>query len=220
MPRPRKSRRRDSRGDILRAAGAEFAAHGFDAAGVDRIAARAGINKAMLYYHFGSKRELYLAVLRETLEAVVRNARLAADAPADSGIRRLDAYVASLLQTATADPHMVPLLMRELADGAQHLDARTLRLMTSVFGVIEGILADGRRQGEFRDVDPLLTHLMIMGATMFYVGNRPIRRRVSRMKQAFAAPVRVPQGADAFLRHMQLVLRGVLCRGHEVAPHA
>jgi AcrR family transcriptional regulator len=220
MARPPKRRRRDSRADIIRAARAEFAACGFDAAGVDRIAERAGINKAMLYYHFGSKRELYLTVFRETLSAVLANARRAAESPAASSIARLDAYVASLLETATEDPQMVPMLMRELADGARHLDAQTLRLMTGVFGVIEGILAEGRSRGEFREVDPLLTLLMVMGATMFYVGNRPIRQRVSRMKRAFAGPVQVPQGTEEFLRHMQLVLRGVLCPGQEVAPHA
>jgi AcrR family transcriptional regulator len=220
MAKTTRARTRDSRADILRAARAEFAACGFDAAGVDRIAARAGLNKAMLYYHFGSKRELYLSVLRETLETVVANARRAAGAPAESTIGRVDAYVASLLETAAADPHMVPMLLREVADGGRHLDARTLRLMTSIFGVVEGILADGRREGEFRAVDPLLTHLLILGATMFYVGNQPIRQRVGRMKTAFAKPVRVPQGTDPFLRHMQAVLRGVLCRGVESRSHA
>jgi len=220
MARTTRPRTRDSRAEILRAARAEFAACGFDAAGVDRIAARAGLNKAMLYYHFGSKRQLYLAVLRETLETVVANARRATDQPAESAIGRVDQYVASLLETATADPHMVPILMRELADGGRHLDARTLRLMTSIFGVVEGILADGQRVGEFRDVDPLLTYLLIMGATMFYVGNQPIRQRVGRMKKAFAGPVRVPQGADPFLRHMRAVLRGVLCPGAEDPSHA
>ena len=158
--------------------------------------------------------------LRETLQAVIRNAHAAAEAPAGSAIARLDAYMASLLETAAADPHMVPMILREVADGGRHLDAATLRLMTSIFGVLGGILADGRTRGEFRAVDPLLTHLMIMGATMFYVGNEPIRHRVSRLKGAFAGPVAVPLGTDAFLRHMQLVLRGVLCGAGEVASHA
>jgi TetR/AcrR family transcriptional regulator len=52
---------------ILEAALDEFAAKGLDGARVDGIAARAGVNKRMLYYYFGSKDDLYRAVLRRRL---------------------------------------------------------------------------------------------------------------------------------------------------------
>src|SRR5215813_7158270 len=51
---------------ILAAAADEFAARGFAGARVDRIAKRARVNKAMLYYHFGSKQGLYRTLLRST----------------------------------------------------------------------------------------------------------------------------------------------------------
>ena len=49
---------------ILAAAALEFAARGFAGARVDRIARRARVNKAMLYYHFTSKERLYRTLLR------------------------------------------------------------------------------------------------------------------------------------------------------------
>jgi AcrR family transcriptional regulator len=49
---------------ILTAAAAEFAARGFSGAFVDTIAARTHVNKRMIYYYFGSKRDLYVAVLK------------------------------------------------------------------------------------------------------------------------------------------------------------
>jgi len=54
-----------TRARILSAATSEFARHGFGGARVDRIAAKAGANKRMLYYYFGSKDALFLAVLEE-----------------------------------------------------------------------------------------------------------------------------------------------------------
>ena len=48
---------------ILEAAKQEFSAHGLAGARVDRIAAKAGANKRMLYYHVGKKDDLYLEVL-------------------------------------------------------------------------------------------------------------------------------------------------------------
>ena len=50
---------------ILAAAAVEFAERGFAGARVDRIARRARVNKAMLYYHFKSKQGLYRTLLRQ-----------------------------------------------------------------------------------------------------------------------------------------------------------
>ena len=101
MPRPPKSSRRDSRADVLAAARAEFAARGFSGAGVDRIALQARVNKAMIYYHFNSKIGLYREVLRDGFRRLTADAR-AAIAHAPTAIEKFDAYIESLLRTATA----------------------------------------------------------------------------------------------------------------------
>ncbi|MBY9051646.1 TetR/AcrR family transcriptional regulator, partial [Pseudomonas fluorescens] len=55
---------------ILEAAKQEFSTHGLAGARVDRIAAKAGANKRMLYYHVGNKDELYLAVLEGAYDKI------------------------------------------------------------------------------------------------------------------------------------------------------
>jgi TetR/AcrR family transcriptional regulator len=64
-PKPRDPE--GTRRRILAAALREFSAKGIDGARVDAIAARAGTNKRMLYYYFGSKDDLFRAVLRQRL---------------------------------------------------------------------------------------------------------------------------------------------------------
>ena len=83
---------RDSRAALFRAAALEFAERGYDAAGTDRIATRARVNKAMLYYHFGSKAELYAEVVRDMVGAVGARVRAIADGPgsAEAQARRVD----------------------------------------------------------------------------------------------------------------------------------
>ena len=61
--RPRDGNPEETRREILRAAGAAFAASGFVGATTRAVAARAGVNVATLHYHFGSKEGLYRAVL-------------------------------------------------------------------------------------------------------------------------------------------------------------
>ena len=52
---------------IIDAATDEFAAHGISGARVDEIAAKADVNKRMLYYYFGSKEQLFREILRRKL---------------------------------------------------------------------------------------------------------------------------------------------------------
>ena len=80
--------------EILAAAMAEFADRGLGGARIDGIAERAGVNKRLIYYYFGNKEGLFLAVLEQTY-ADIREAERAlhlemAD-PADA-VRRLVAF--------------------------------------------------------------------------------------------------------------------------------
>ena len=75
---PERPRLRDPEGTrrrILAAALQEFSAKGIDGARVDAIAERAGTNKRMLYYYFGSKDDLFRAVLRQRLAERAPTAR-------------------------------------------------------------------------------------------------------------------------------------------------
>src|SRR5438094_5710347 len=91
MPR----RARVSPDRILAAAAAEFAERGFAGARVDRIARRARVNKAMLYYHFRSKQALYRTLLRRHFSLAADRFRAIA-AGAESPPEKLDRVVVGL----------------------------------------------------------------------------------------------------------------------------
>jgi TetR/AcrR family transcriptional regulator len=213
--RPARGGRRDSKADVLAAARTEFAASGFAGARVDVIARRARLNKAMLYYHFGDKRALYRAVLRDGFSGLLAEVRAATEVAA-TPTARLDAYVDALLAAAESRRALVPIVLREIAGGGRHLDSETLRLMVGLFQVVREVLEAGRRTGEFREVDPLLTHLMVVGSAMTYVANKPIRDRIRRMRVR-GGPSHVPRDTEPFARHLAMVLRRTL---HPFDPEA
>jgi AcrR family transcriptional regulator len=70
-----------SRGEILDAALACFAARGYHETSVDDIAARAGLSKGAIYWHFAGKRELFLALVDRFSERALRELEAVADAP-------------------------------------------------------------------------------------------------------------------------------------------
>jgi TetR/AcrR family transcriptional regulator len=168
--------RDSSRNRLLAAAAAEFAARGFDGAKVDRIAARARVNKAMLYYHFKNKAALYRAILTDlfgTLAASVRECRAAGGAP-DVQIRR---FIHTVAAETAARPHFPAIWLREMAEGGRHLDASIVRELASILGVLRTILEDGRRQGQFGYAHPLVTQMGIVAPLLLFAASAPVRER-------------------------------------------
>lgn len=79
--------RDERRGQLLLAASAVFVDRGYHAAGMDEIADGAGVSKPILYQHFSSKLELYLAVLQQHVENLVSGVRQALRTTTDNQLR-------------------------------------------------------------------------------------------------------------------------------------
>ena len=189
---------------VLAAASDEFAERGFDAARVDRIAARARVNKAMIYYHFGSKRELYLHVLRDVFRAVGMRVRTIADGPGTPD-GKMAAWVDAIIEEATGRPWFPSLMLRELASGAPRFDADTFVLLNAVFGGVRDIIDAGQRDGSFRRVDPLFIHLTVMPVVlMFVVRGRALPRG------DVTDGVAEPRAIASFAAYMQDMVRRIL----------
>ena len=150
-----------SRARILAAASGEFAARGFDGAKVDRIAARAKLNKAMLYYHFKSKAALYREILLDMFETVSAAVRDAVD-PGAAADRQLAAYIGAIARAAESRPHFPPIWLREIAEGGRHVDETIVTRMRSVIETVGGILQRGRAAGQFRPANPFITQIGIV----------------------------------------------------------
>jgi AcrR family transcriptional regulator len=194
----------DSHSALLQAAAVEFSELGYDAAGVDRIAARAGVNKAMLYYHFGSKRAVYIEVLRDMFRAVGTRARAIADGDGTAP-EKLDRWIATIVAEAAARPWFPPIMLRELASGAPRFDPDTFAMMNAVFAAVRDVILQGQREGTFRDADPLLTHLTIMPPILIFFARQRVLAR-NKVDGGLAAPRQL----DDFIRHMQASARGML----------
>jgi AcrR family transcriptional regulator len=209
MPTPRRPATRDR---ILEAASAEFAAHGYAASGVDRIARRARVNKAMIYYHFDSKLDLYTAILRDVYlpvgDRVVSIAAQHVDARA-----KLDGVVEALVEATGEHPHFLPILMRELAEGGRHLGRDTLQLMGRIFGLVSGIIAEGVHQGAFAPMHPALAYFSLLGPLVMFRVSAPVRERMRQLGIAKLPDV----DRDLLVNHLQMTARRMLSRSPDVS---
>ena len=214
MARPRRNAKGDTRGRILKAAIDEFASRGYDAAGVDRIATRARVNKALIYYYFANKRGLYHEILHASLQALAAPLRGVIDGQGDAAAK-LAAYIATLVEHLEAHPHLPPIMLRELADGGRHLDVETLRQMLTLPPLLFRLVGQGQEEGAFGPFDPLMLHFVLMGTAMLMASNVPIRRRVRQL--GLAQP---PIDTAATTALLQAVARRTLRKDHNDASTA
>lgn len=207
MPRPRGTPPADpgTRERLLAAASAEFAARGFAGANVGRIAAAAHLNKAMIYYHFRSKADLYRDILRDMFSAV--GARVAAVAAADGSPQdKIRGFVNAIAIEAEARPHFPPIWFREIAEGGAHLDVETLRAMSSVVATLGRIVEEGVRRRRFRPVNPLIVHAGIVAPLLLFFASAPLRRRLEKAGVSGAAAI----GHDDVVAHVQSIALATL----------
>jgi AcrR family transcriptional regulator len=170
-------RRRDAartREEILEVAMREFSDRGYAGARVDEIAAQTRTTKRMIYYYFGGKEQLYVAVL-ERAYATAREAERAVDVDHLDPVAAIRRLVELTFDHHESHPDFIRLVSIENIHRAEHM-ASSERLQNLNFPAIERIdriLERGRADGVFRrDADPVDLHAMISAFCVFRVANR------------------------------------------------
>jgi TetR/AcrR family transcriptional regulator len=192
--------------EALLAAGTElFAERGYDGVPVWAIAQMAGVNKAMVSYHFGGKRKLYRAIVDATFADIIsRVERLAASSRTASELLR--ELVAVMGDMATRrNPHFCTMMLREALSGGKHLDPEVAAKPLRVLAAVRQILERGVREGDFRPVDPVLTHLSLVGSLVFFFATARFRERMFAERLGMAPP-----DAQSYVRHIQDLISGGL----------
>lgn len=191
---------------ILKAATAEFARAGLGGARVDRIAERAGANKRMLYYYYGNKEALFLAVMEasyERIRSAERGLHLAEVDP-EEGIRRLVEFTWAYY---LKNPEFLTLLNSENLHKARHIRrSKNIPAMHSPFvATIEDLLRRGVRAGKFRrGVDAVQLYISIASLSYFYQSNR------HTLSTVFARDLFAPRHRAERLKHMVDLVLGYL----------
>ncbi|MGH8735927.1 MAG: TetR/AcrR family transcriptional regulator [Burkholderiales bacterium] len=192
----------------MAAATAEFARHGLGGARVDRIAARAGANKRMLYYYFQDKEGLFLAALEERY-AHIRNAERALELEHLGPREALRKLVEFTWRYYLEQPEFLTFLNSENLHKGRHLRrSRRVREMNSpLIETLRSILRRGEREGVFRrSIDPVQLYISIAGEGYFYLSNRFTLSRI------FGRDLMSPAALRQRARHMiDMILNAVRC---------
>jgi AcrR family transcriptional regulator len=160
--------------NILDVALTEFAEKGLDGARIDEIAAATQTSKRMIYYYFGSKEGLYLAVLEASYRAMRETeADLHLDdLPPEAALRRLVEFTFD--HHLATEPYIRVVMAENMQRGHYMAQSQSIeRLNVPAISAIEGLYARGLAAGVFRaGVDAIDLHATISALCFFNVANR------------------------------------------------
>lgn len=163
-----------TRADVLAVATEVFADSGYSGARIDEIARRTRTTKRMIYYYFGGKEQLYLAVLEEAYRGI-------REAEQSLQVQELEpAEALRRLAELTYDHHLEHsdfirlVAIENIHRGRFISELESLHdLNTPAMGVLDRIIAQGQEKGVFREeVNALNLHLLISSYCVFQVANR------------------------------------------------
>lgn len=171
----------ESRRVILSAALAEFAEQGLAGARIDAIAAAAGVNKALLYYYFRSKDELYTAVLEDFFQRLHVRVNAALDTDAAAGERIL-LYARAHFDSIAESPYYARLFQGEMMnagrDASEHLSHIVDEHIGPLTKRVAMVLEKGIKRHEFRAVDPMQFAPTMAASIVHYFVVSPVIRKL------------------------------------------
>jgi len=163
-----------TRESILRAATKVFAKHGYDGGRVEQISKAARSYDRMIYYYFGSKEGLFIAVLEEAYRRF-NEAESALQLDAEQPVASLKAVIGFMWGYYHRNPEFITLLNTENLHRGKHI-AKSLRAReysSAAIAVLGEVLRAGAMQGAFRrDVAARDIYLTIAAMGYFYLSNR------------------------------------------------
>ena len=169
----------DSRTRILDAALTEFAAHGLAGARTDRIAQSAGVNKALLYYYFDSKENLYVAAL-EMISAKIRDRTLAVFlrecSPGERVLRSALEHFDRILTQHEFQGLMQQEMIRLHKGESSALEVLVKRIFAPAMTMYQSMVREGIESGELIQAEWMQIHLASLGANVFYFLSAPVWR--------------------------------------------
>ena len=197
-----------TRENIIEVATHEFSEKGLAGARIDLIAEATRTSKRMIYYYFGSKEGLYLAVLEEAYRRI-RNIEAALhleDLPPEEALRTLVSFTVDYQR---ANPDFIRLVMNENIYRGKFLaqSSRIQELNVPAIAAVDAVYRRGVEAGVFRaGIDPVDLHMSISALSFFNVSNSHTFALI--FKRDLESPEAIAQRrenvADMVLRYVQL----------------
>lgn len=204
-----KSRRAegDTRAAILTAARSVFAKRGLDGASIRDVADAAGVNTAMIYYHFKDKADLYRSVIADSLAAMTSIWDDEIFRSTASVKEKIGKYVEGYIRFHQSNEDIRRIMAMEFAVSGGNMTWICEKFFADNFRRLVGLFREGMKRGELRSFDPFIAAASLIGIIVHNFIMKPVSEYVSGRKRGFS-----PRKLGEFVTELffsGLVMRGV-----------
>ncbi len=173
--------RKNSADLIIKAATEEFSKFGLAGARIDRIAKLAGVNKAMIYYHFRSKEQLYQTIIEQHFDKLrhfFKERMIWLDNPEDIFHNLAEFYNSQFIS-----PIFIPILLREIASGGEIIKKIFAQFMAEgPVHKLRSVIENSIEQGSFRNIDSRQAIASFIGMNLYYLIMSPLVNNILEIK--------------------------------------
>ena len=168
---------KNSQRKILDASLMEFAEFGFDGARVDRIAGKAGINKAMIFYYFSSKQNLYRTVIRQAMLDFIPKVRQVIQESSNPG-RLFETLPSLYIRYFSKQKDIIKIIVRELIQSPQKIALLINEIFSEVpespSKTLPKVIQNWHRKGLISESDPVQFLFNIIPLCLFPLIAQPM----------------------------------------------
>jgi AcrR family transcriptional regulator len=144
------------RASILDAGEKLFAEKGVEGTTIREIASVAGVNMGMIYYNFDDKLDLFHAVMAEKLTEMLRGVLAAEANKRGTGAQRLDRLLKAYFEAMEQNPEEAMIALRGMLRLFDREETPFIGIMMDRLRAVQDIVLDGRKAGEFANVNALV----------------------------------------------------------------
>jgi TetR/AcrR family transcriptional regulator len=172
----------ESKDRILAAAERLFAEQGYAATSIREIAQGAGVNRALIYYYFKDKRDLYWAVIQE---GVGQMSRMMAKASLRGKTVRakIEAFIGGYYQLLLQRQDTLRIILRETTGSGEEMGLPIKESLGKTLAQLQAIIEEGIVSGELRVHDPEMTAYSLVGMLNVFVTRRLVTGRIPPMRR-------------------------------------
>jgi AcrR family transcriptional regulator len=173
----------ESKDRILAVAERLFAERGYAATSIREISQGANVNRALIYYYFRDKRDLYWAVFQEGVEQMSRM-MVEATRGGKTAREKLDAFVGGYYRLLLQRQDTVRIAFREITGSGEELGLPVRKCFGENLAQLQAIIGEGIVSGELRALDPEMTAHSLIGMINVFMTQRLVTERTFPPDQA------------------------------------
>ena len=188
---------------ILDVATEEFATLGYSGLSMNKLAEKLKINKAMIYYYFKDKRNLYDEVISSIIELNEEEKKEILNSSLEAK-EKFKRYIKQYTKTINNNPNIIPLTLREMANFDLGIENNIPNSIEQELVLMKQIILQLNLKEKYKDIDFYELKAMIIGTISSYYSMQKTPLKLSNIKDFDKNDTKILNYVEEFITNILL----------------